>query len=59
MKAIAFDNADAAKLLLDKGADPEIENAMNRNSYSFAKASRNEDILSALGIDATGDANMG
>ena len=26
MKAIAFDNADAAKLLLEKGADPEIEN---------------------------------
>ena len=58
MKAIAFDNADAAKLLLEKGADPEIENSMNRNAYSFAKASRNPEILSALGIDAAGDAHM-
>ena len=58
MKAIAFDNADAAKLLMEKGADPEIENSMNRNSYSFAKASRNESILSTLGIDSAGDANM-
>lgn len=58
MKAIAFDNADAAKCLLEHGADPEIENTMNRNAYSFAKASKNEEILSALGIDATGDAQM-
>ena len=58
MKAISFDNADAAKLLLEKGADPEIENSMNRNAYSFAKASRNPEILSALGIDAAGDAHM-
>eukprot|EP00345_Euplotes_harpa_P014740 CAMPEP_0168341268 /NCGR_PEP_ID=MMETSP0213-20121227/14571_1 /TAXON_ID=151035 /ORGANISM="Euplotes harpa, Strain FSP1.4" /LENGTH=84 /DNA_ID=CAMNT_0008347689 /DNA_START=214 /DNA_END=468 /DNA_ORIENTATION=+ len=59
MKAIAFDNADAVKVLLSKGADPEIENSMNRNAYSFARASRSEEILSALGIDATGDAQMG
>ena len=58
MKAIAFDNADAAKLLIEKGADPDIKNSMDRDSYSFAKASRNEAILSALGIDASGDAEM-
>ena len=56
MKAIAFDNADAAKLLLEKGADPEIENSMNRNSYGFAKASKNADILSTLGIELEDDA---
>jgi len=59
MKAIAFDNADAAKCLLEHGADPELENSMNRNAYSFAKASKNDEILSALGIDSTGDAQMG
>ena len=59
MKAISFDNADAAKCLLEKGADAEIENTMNRNSYSFAKASRNDEILTAMGIDSTGDAAMG
>lgn len=59
MKAIAFDNADAAKLLLEHGADAEIENSMNRNSYSFAKASKNPEILAALGIDSAGDAQMG
>ena len=58
MKAIAFDNADAAKLLLEKGADPDIENAMQRNSKCFATASRNEAILSALGMDSTGDMQM-
>ena len=58
MKAISFDNADAARTLLEKGADPEIENTMNRNSYSFAKASRNQIILSALGIDESGDVQM-
>ena len=59
MKAIAFDNADAAKCLLENKADPDIENAMGRSAYSFAKASRNEEILSALGIDSAGDAQMG
>ena len=58
MKAIAFDNADAAKCLLENGADPEIQNSMNRDAYSFARASKNEEILSALGIDAAGDAQM-
>jgi ankyrin repeat protein len=58
MKAIAFDNADAAKVLLEKGADAELENTMNRNSFSFAKASKNEEILAALGIDSAGDAEM-
>ena len=58
MKAIAFDNVDATKLLLEKEADPEIENSMERNAFSFAKASKNEEILAALGIDASGDANM-
>jgi ankyrin repeat protein len=59
MKAIAFDNADAAKCLLENKADPEIENSMHRNAFSFAKASRNDEVLSALGIDSAGDAQMG
>ncbi len=58
MKAISFDNADAAKTLLEKGADPEIENTMSRSSYSFARASRNQEILAALGIDESGDVQM-
>ena len=33
MKAISFDNADAAKLLFKKGADPEIEKSMD--IYTF------------------------
>ncbi|CAI2378401.1 unnamed protein product [Moneuplotes crassus] len=59
MKAISFDNADATKTLLEKGADPEIENKMGRNAISFAKASRNKDILAALGVDESGDVLMG
>ena len=58
MKAISFDNVDAVKLLLENGADPEIENIMNRSGYSFAKASRNPKILSAMGIDDSEDAEM-
>ena len=58
MKAISFDNADAAKVLLEKNADPEIENTMNRNSESFARASKNPEILAALGIDESGDVQM-
>lgn len=59
MKAISFDNADATKTLLEKGADSEIENKMGRNAISFAKASRNKDILAALGVDESGDVLMG
>ena len=58
MKAISFDNADAAKTLLEKNADPLIKNTMNRNSESFARASKNSEILAALGIDESGDVHM-
>ncbi|CAI2380368.1 unnamed protein product [Moneuplotes crassus] len=46
MKAIMFDNTEAAKSLIDHGADKTIENANGRNAINFAEASRNQDIIS-------------
>ena len=50
MKAIMFDNVEAVEVLLDKGADPKIKNSNERDSESFARASRNPKILKALNL---------
>ena len=50
IKAIMFDNAFGVKALLDQGADAKLRNANDRDAESFAHASRNEEILQALGL---------